>query len=109
MFYHRILNIAPCAVEQDLVAYPFSIYSSLHLLIPNFRLMLPPPHSPSATTSLFSMSVSVLTRVVFKSGSRVRDAGVSSKERMQKRTRTKLEGEAGPTHLRQNAFLKPQN
>ena len=23
MVYHRILNIVPCAIEQDLVVYPF--------------------------------------------------------------------------------------
>ena len=26
MFYHRILNIAPCAIEQDLVVYPFYLF-----------------------------------------------------------------------------------
>ena len=26
MVYHRILNIVPCAIQQDLVVYPFYIY-----------------------------------------------------------------------------------
>ena len=34
MVYHKMLNIVPCAIQQDFVIY--SIYNSLHLLIPNF-------------------------------------------------------------------------
>ena len=26
MVYHRILNIVPCAIQSDLVVYPFYIY-----------------------------------------------------------------------------------
>ena len=55
--YHGILNIVPCALQQDLVIHPSFI--SLHLLIPNSQSFPPPPASPLATTSLISMSVSL--------------------------------------------------
>ena len=34
MVYHRILNIVLCAVQWDLLVYPFYIYKNLHLLTP---------------------------------------------------------------------------
>ena len=40
MIYCRILNIIPCAVQQDLIIY--LLYSSLYLLIRNSNLLLPP-------------------------------------------------------------------
>ena len=56
MVYHRRLNIVPCAIQCDLVIYPFYLYyiapgnpKSTH------SHSLPPP----ATTKLFSMSVSL--------------------------------------------------
>ena len=48
MAYHRILNIALCPTEQDLVIYLFYIHS-LHMLTPN------PPIIPSPSQPLFSM------------------------------------------------------
>ena len=40
MLYHRILNIIACAIQDDLVVY--SIYNSLHLLIPDSQCIPPP-------------------------------------------------------------------
>ena len=59
MVYHRILNIVPCAIQQDLVGYPTNkaLYNSLHLLTPASQSFLCNPFL--ATTSLFSMSVSL--------------------------------------------------
>ena len=64
MIYHRILNIVPCAIQQDLVIYPFYCLSilyihSLHLLIPTSYSIPLPTLSLLVTTSLFSMSVSM--------------------------------------------------
>ena len=53
MVYHRILNIVRTLL------FIHSTYNSLHLLIPNSQSIPPPPLSPLATTSLFSMSVSL--------------------------------------------------
>jgi len=58
MAYHRILNIVPYAIQWDLVVY-HSIYNSLQLLAPNSHSIPLPLSSPSATTSLFSTSVSL--------------------------------------------------
>ena len=59
MVYHRILNIVPCAVQQDLV-YPSYVCNSLHLLIPNSQpFTFPPLPQFLATTQLFSVSVSL--------------------------------------------------
>ena len=38
MIYHRILNIAPCVI-QFRTLFIHSIYTSLHLLIANFRFI----------------------------------------------------------------------
>ena len=40
--YYRILNIVPCATQQDLVVY-LPIHESLHLLLPNPSPALPHP------------------------------------------------------------------
>ena len=42
--YYRILNIVPCAMQQDFVFYPSSLYNSLHLLTPNSQ-SIPPLHT----------------------------------------------------------------
>ena len=58
MVYHRILNIVPCAIQWDLVVYPFSLYfASANLILPIHPSTT--PLSPLAATSLFSMSVSL--------------------------------------------------
>ena len=49
MVYPRILNIAPCAIQEDLVVYPISIYKSLPLLIPNSWSIPSPPSIPPGT------------------------------------------------------------
>ena len=41
MIYHKRLDIVPCAMQQDLVAYPFEC-SSLYLLTPNSQYILLP-------------------------------------------------------------------
>ena len=46
MVYHRILNIVPCATQQNLVVHP-ALYDSLHLLTWNSQ-SLPPPWQPQA-------------------------------------------------------------
>ena len=63
MVYHRILTIAPCALQQTLLLI-HSLCNSLHLLIPASHSMPLPIPSPLATTSLFSMSVSLFHRQV---------------------------------------------
>ena len=42
MVYHRILNIVPCTIKQDLVVY--SVCNSLHLLTPNSPSLLSQLH-----------------------------------------------------------------
>ena len=37
------LNRVPCAIQHILVAYPFKIYSSVRMFIPN-ALTIPSPH-----------------------------------------------------------------
>ena len=65
MVYPRILNIVPCATSRTLL-FIHSMCNSLHLLTPNSQ-SIPPPHpSPLATTSLFSMSVSLTLYSAFK-------------------------------------------
>ena len=56
MVYHRICNIVPCAILRTLLCI-HPIYTSLHLLFPNFQSFSHPSTSPLATTSLFSMPV----------------------------------------------------
>ena len=51
MVYHRIWNIAPCALHSRTLLFIHSIDNSLHLLIPNSQSLTPYP-SPLATTSL---------------------------------------------------------
>ena len=66
-FPHIILHHAPsqvtgqsCATQQDLIAYPFQMQS---FASPNPKLPAPP--TPSATTSLFSTSMSFFSVVSF--------------------------------------------
>ena len=56
MVYHRILNIAPCAIQWDLVVYTFCIYQFASGK-PNLPLPPSPSLSPLANTNLFSMSM----------------------------------------------------
>ena len=49
MVYPRILNIVPCALQQDLIAYPFSIQQFVSAnpnlpLHPTTTLLLPDNH-----------------------------------------------------------------
>ena len=55
--YHRILNIIPHTIQQDLL-FILSIHTSLHLLIPNSQSLLP-DSPPPPTTNLFSIFVSL--------------------------------------------------
>ena len=58
--YHRILNIAPCAVlYYRTLLFIHSICDSLYLLTLNSQFIPPPNPSHLATTSLFSMFVSL--------------------------------------------------
>ena len=59
MVYHRIVNIVSCAIQQDLV-FIHSLYTSLHLLIPNSQSIPLLLDLPLTTSSVFSMSVSLL-------------------------------------------------
>ena len=54
----KILNMVPCAIQQDLVVYPFYIQQFLSA---NPKLLIyPPPHlSPLVTISLFSVFMSL--------------------------------------------------
>ena len=57
MFHHKWLDIVPCAIEQDLIAYPLQMQESASI---NPRLPVPPTlfsPIPLATTSLFSKSM----------------------------------------------------
>ena len=45
MVYHKILNIFPCAIQQDLVVI-HSTYNSMYLLISNSQSIPPPSHLP---------------------------------------------------------------
>ena len=53
--YHTILNIVPCVYSRTLL-FIHPLYKSLHLLIPDSQSIPPLPLSPSAITSLFSLS-----------------------------------------------------
>ena len=46
MVYHRILNIFPCAIQKDLVVYPFCICQPSSCL---FQAPLAQPESPTAS------------------------------------------------------------
>ena len=59
LFYLRILNAVPYTIQWDLVLYPFSIYNTLCLLIPNSQSFPPLLTSPLATTGLSSLSVKI--------------------------------------------------
>ena len=56
MTYHRVLDIAPCALHGTLM-FIHSMGNSLHLLIPSSQ-PIPPLLFPLATTGLFSTSLS---------------------------------------------------
>ena len=56
MVYQRILNVVPCAIQWTLL-FIHPVYTDLHLLIPNSQSFL--PHPSLATTSPFSMSMSL--------------------------------------------------
>ena len=62
-FHHRILNIVPCVIQQDLVVYPFYIYqlASANLKTPNpsfLPLFLPLDNHTSILYVCKSVSVS---------------------------------------------------
>ena len=60
MVYYRKLTIVPLLNGRDLLfIHSINMYNSLHLLIPNSRSSLPHPLFPFATTSLFSLFVSL--------------------------------------------------
>ena len=56
MVYHRILNIALCVIQQDLVVYPFYMLK-LASANPNLPLHPFPNSLPLATTTRLSMFV----------------------------------------------------
>ena len=58
MAYHRILNMALCVVQKDLL-FIHSISNSLHLLTSTSNSIPPPTFSLLATTTLFPMSMSL--------------------------------------------------
>ena len=69
MVYHRMLNIVPCALQQDLVVYPFFIY---YFASTKPKLPIHPfPHHPLATvlcvweSYMFPQHIDVLICVVF--------------------------------------------
>ena len=68
MVYHRKLNIVSCAFYSRTLLSVHSLYNSSHMLPPNSQSVPSPIPPPLATTSLFSMSVSLfLDRfVIFK-------------------------------------------
>ena len=49
MFYHKWLDIVPCAIQQDLIAYPLQMQQFPST---NPKLPVHPTPSPSATTNL---------------------------------------------------------
>ena len=62
MTYHRILNIVLCSIQCDLVVYPSSVYSRLHLLIPSSQSVPLPPSFPLTNHKSFlhvSLSLSL--------------------------------------------------
>ena len=58
MVYPKRLDRVPWAVQQDLIAYPFSM-QQLASTNPKLPVQPTPSASPLATTSLFSVSVSL--------------------------------------------------
>ena len=56
MFYHNILNIVPCALQEVLVVYLY--YTLVYLLIPNFLIPLHLSHL--IIIRVFSKSVSLI-------------------------------------------------
>ena len=56
MLHRKWLNIVPCAIQQGLIAYPLH---TLSFASTNPKLPVHPTPSPSATTSLFSKSMSL--------------------------------------------------
>ena len=58
MLYHKWLDIVPCAVEQDLIAYSLQMqkFASTNPKLPDH---IPPSPSFLATTSLFFMSMNL--------------------------------------------------
>ena len=59
MFHHKWLNIVPCAIQKNLIAYTIQMQ---HFAFTNPQLPVHPTPFPSrlATISLFSMSMSLL-------------------------------------------------
>ena len=55
MVYHRLLNIVPCATQQDLVVYP----SSIVCICPKHPILSFPSPPTLVTKGLFCMSVSL--------------------------------------------------
>ena len=58
--HHKWLDIVPCAIQQDLIAYSLQMqeFASIN---PRLPVHPTPSHSPLATTSLFSKSISFFT------------------------------------------------
>ena len=54
MVYYRLLNIVPCAIQQDIVVFPIHMYRFASM---DPKLTIQP--APLATTGLFSMSVNL--------------------------------------------------
>ena len=56
MFLHKWLDIVPCAIQQDLIAYPLQMqeFASMN---PRLLVHSTPSPSPPATTSPFSKAV----------------------------------------------------
>ena len=67
----RILNIVLCSIQYAFVVYPSSVYSSLHLLIPNSQSIPLPPSVPLTNHRSFlhvSLSLSLsLCKFLLKS------------------------------------------
>ena len=56
---HITLSRVPCAMQQDLVGYPYFKYGSVCMSIPNF-LTVPSPHSSPLTAGSTCVSCSVV-------------------------------------------------
>ena len=63
MAYHRIFNIVPYAIQCTL-SFTHSLYTSLYLLTPNSQSFPPQLRFPLATTSRFSLFMSLFCKSV---------------------------------------------
>ena len=59
MVYHRILNIAPCAIQEDLVVYPSTVYfkSDSYYYSENISSVLTDSREGDKNTPLQDMSL----------------------------------------------------